>query len=59
MTHEEQNKLVREMMEEYRIPEMHARCYITNYFSLNRCELCRHTNDCTFIHACEREKDGA
>lgn len=55
MTHEEFNEKVRAMMEEYHISELLARCYLVNYYTLHRCDRCKMTNDCAFIHALERE----
>lgn len=57
MTHEEFNEKVHSMMEEYRISEMLARCYLVNYYTLYRCDRCKKTNDCAFIHALEREEE--
>lgn len=54
---DEFNALTHKMMEEYKLPELHARCYIVNYYTLHMCDRCKSTNDCAFIHALERERE--
>lgn len=54
---DEFNKLTRKMMWEYKLPELHARCYIANYYTPHICDRCKSTNDCALVHALEREKE--
>lgn len=56
MMHDKFNMLVREMAEKYHMPELHARCYLVNYYTLRMCDRCRDINDCAFIHALEKEE---
>ena len=55
MTHDKFNALIRETAEKYHIPELHARCYIVNWYSVNICDRCPHHYDCVFVYAEEKE----
>jgi hypothetical protein len=57
MTHDKFNALVRETAEAYHIPELHARCYIVNWYTTNMCNRCRNIDECTFVYSLEKEKE--
>ena len=57
MTHDKFNALIREVAEEYHIPNLHARCYVVNWYTANTCDRCPHRDDCVFVYSLEKDKE--